>query len=131
LKTTYSLLSGSLSLSVNTSQDIQLHLPSLTVQGPGLALSDVCLPSSLCSTLSRGPATFCSYPACSKPVFRECSVEVVEKDVQRTFLGTGEVELTSILATRFYCSSACYINYSTRAMFPWEKELLRRGIVWM
>ena len=130
LKATYSLLSKSLYLSVNTSQDIHLHLQSLSVKTEGGHLSDCQLPSSTAATLARGPASFCSWPACSKPIFLESCVEILEKDVQRTFMGTGEVEMMSILATRFYCSSACYTNYAMGDLFTWETELLKRGISW-
>lgn len=130
LKATYSLLSESLYLSVNTSQDIHLHLQSLSVKTKGVHLSDCQLPSSTAATLARGPISFCSWPACSKPIFVESCVEILEKDVQRTFLGTGEVEMMTILATRFYCSSACYTNYAIGDLFTWERELLKRGIRW-
>jgi len=130
LKATYALLSGSLSLSVNTSQDIHLHLQSLTVEAEGLHLNNCHLPSSITATLARGPTSFCSWPSCSKPVFQESCVEVIKKDVQRTFLGTGEVEMMCILATRFYCSSACFTNYSMDDIFTWERDLLKKGMNW-
>jgi len=130
LKTVYSQMSGSVKLSVNISQDIHLHIQSLSVSGEGLHLPTCYLPANLSTTLARGPTTFCCYPACSKPIFQESCVQVLQKEVQRTFLGTGEVEMMSILATRFYCSSACYTNYSLQDIFPWERELLRNGHDW-
>eukprot|EP00092_Neocalanus_flemingeri_P045963 GFUD01051582.1.p1 GENE.GFUD01051582.1~~GFUD01051582.1.p1 ORF type:complete len:429 (-),score=108.48 GFUD01051582.1:51-1337(-) len=130
LKAAYSLLTGSLRLTVKVNKDIQLHLPSTSLQTEGVHLRDCQLPKSTAAILARGPATFCSWPGCSKPIFQESCVEIIEKSVQRTFLGTGEIEMMSILATRFYCSSGCFTNYSRGSLFPWEREILKRGICW-
>jgi len=130
LKATYSVLSGSLHLTVKTNQDIQIHLQSTSLLKEGVHLLDCQLPSSTAAILARGPASFCSWPGCCKPIFQESCVELLKKSVQRTFMGTGEVEMLNILATRFYCSLACYTNYIIGPMFPWEKELWEKGIYW-
>jgi len=131
LKRTYNLMSRSVNLSVNISQDIHLHIQSLSVRSEGMHLPSCYLPANLSTTLARGPTAFCSYPACNQPIFQESCVEVLQKEVQRSFLGTGEVEMMNILATRLYCSSACYTNYSLGDIFPWERQLLKKGLEWI
>jgi len=130
LKAVYSLVSGSLQLTVNTNQDIHLHLLSTSTKNDGISLTDSQLPTSTAGVLARGPVSFCTWPSCTKPIFQESCVEIIEKQVQRTFLGTGEVEMRSVLATRFYCSPACFNSYVMGSMFDWERELFRKGINW-
>lgn len=129
-KHVYSFLKDSLILSLKTSDDIHLHLPSLNSRTDGLPLSSCNLPTSLSKTLVQGPYSFCSRPTCSRPIFKEAVMEIIEKDVQRTFLGTGELEIIPILASRFYCSSACYTNFYLAQNFQWEHDLFKKSVDW-
>jgi len=114
-------------MEVKITPDLQLHLPSLKC-GPNKVVANLGLPNQLQKLLEVGPVAFCERSDCHNPIFQESCVDLLEKRVQRSLLGSGEVEMTSILASRYYCSPWCYIFSITTTSFMWERELLGRAL---
>ena len=75
LKVVYSLLPGRLVMTIKVTEDVHLHLPSVSVASTGLlALSDLLLPPSITSVLSSGPASHCCSPSCCRPIFQVVNI---------------------------------------------------------
>ncbi len=91
LRRVYSHLADRLVLRcTNAAEDFHLHVSSchwaLPVAATGgrltaktSAASHLPLPRSLQAILAAGPASFCSWPACSRPLFMEACLEILPK----------------------------------------------------
>ena len=130
-KIVYNCLSPKLKLNIKVTEDIQLFLPTLTCsiekKTKGL---DLLLPKNLVTLLNNTPVAFCNYPQCCNPIFRECHVVIVRTMVQRSWHGGGHLEMTSCLASRFYCGEACYQMYcKDERTSSWEKDIIEKKTV--
>ena len=121
-----------MSVSVTVTEDVHLYIPSVTVTSEaeaGLCLAQLGhqLPVSLVSRLRSGPASVCCRPACLAPIFSECHLRLLETGVQRSWLGGGNIEMRSFLASLLYCSLACFLGHqSDPGLWGWETEMLAR-----
>ena len=94
LRRVYSHLADRLVLRcTNAAEDFHLHvsschwaLPAVSAAGGRLtaktpAASSLPLPRPLQAILAAGPVSFCSWPACSRPLFLEACLEILPKVV--------------------------------------------------
>ena len=117
-------------MSVTVTEDVHLYIPSVTSEAEsGLSLAQLGhqLPVSLVSRLRSGPASVCCRPACLAPIFSECHLRLLETGVQRSWLGGGNIEMRSFLASMMYCSLACFLGHQgDPGLWGWETEMLAR-----
>ena len=121
LKQVYSLVMGRVVMRLRVTEDVRLHLPSLSPDYSGsLTLAGLrsALPWELWTILSSGPAAHCCSPSCRMPIFQESLIELLQTPVQSAWPGGGEV--TTILASRLYCHYACYFRHRHQPSQPWE-----------
>ena len=133
LKVVYGQLEGRVVMSIKVTQEVHLHLPSVSVASSGLmTLSDLrpLLPRNLWTILSCGPVAHCDSPSCCRPLFQETTLQLVERTVQSAWAGGGDPGLTSVLASRLYCHSACYVRHRTRPSQHWEETCHERQVAW-
>ena len=124
LKAVYSQVEGRLVLRLRLSEDVRLHLPSLYTDYSGsLTLADLRsqLPGEVWDILRSGPISHCCSPSCCRPIFQEAEIEILESPVQTGWRGGGGGGLTTFLASRLYCQSACYFSHRHQPSHPWEK----------
>ena len=120
-----------MSVSVTVTEDVHLYIPSVTIiseaeAGLGLAQLGQQVPVSLVARLRSGPASVCCRPACLAPIFSECHLRLLETGVQRSWLGGGNIELRTFLASVFYCSLACFLGHQADGLCQWESQMLAR-----
>ena len=132
-KTVYNFLTPRLRLRVKCVEDIKLPIPTLQSfnssdhhhedhQIPLHHLHQL-LPANLVQLLSAPPVTFCSNPRCCQPIFRECFLRIVEVKVQRSWIGGGNIEMKSFLASQYYCGEHCFRSYRDHPdVTRWEME---------
>ena len=117
-------------MKITVTEDLHLYIPSTTLDQESTNTSDdLQLPMWLMEKLSRGPSTFCCRPSCCGPIFMECFLQVLENDVQRTWLGGGNLEKKTFLAIQYFCSQGCFLEYcNDPKLSEWEKQLLKRNV---
>ena len=125
----YKLVTPRMSVSVTVTEDVHLYIPSVTIiSEAGLSLDQLShqLPVSLVQRLRSGPASVCCWPTCLSPIFSECHLRLLETGVQRSWLGGGNIERRTFLASLLYCSLACFLGHQSDSLYDWETEMLTR-----
>ena len=128
LKQVYGQVVGGIVMKMTVTEDVRLHLPSLSVDNSGcLSLAGLrsALPWEVWSLLSSGPAAHCCAPSCRLPIFQESLIQILQTPVQTGWPG-GEAAPTTFLASRFYCHSACYLSHRRQPSQLWENNLHSR-----
>lgn len=127
-KILYKCLSSGLKLNIKVTEDIQLFLPTLTCsKDKDIKDLNTWFPMNLVRLLNDTPVTFCCNPHCCSPIFRECFLQIVKTMVQRSWLGGGNLEMTSFLASQFYCGEYCYQKYcKDQRTSPWERNTIEK-----
>ena len=129
----YKFVTPRLSVRVSVTEDVHLYIPSVSIiseaeAGLGLAPLAHQLPVSLVERLRSGPASVCCRPACLDPIFSQCHLRLLETGVQRSWLGGGNIEMRTFLASLTYCSLACFLSHQRENTWAWEREMLARTV---
>ena len=115
---------------MTVTEDVRLHLPSVYADYSGsLTLAGLrsLLPGEVWTILSSGPASHCCSPSCCRAIFEEAQIEILQTPVQTAWLGGGggDPGLTTFLASRLYCHSACYLRHRHQPSQHWERNILQ------
>ena len=134
LSQVYKFVTPRMNVSVTVKEDVHLYIPSVTTISPeeGLSLDQLghWLPVSLVERLGAGPAAVCCRPACLAPIFSECYLRLLETGVQRSWLGGGNIEMNTFLASVFYCGRACFLAHQREHLWEWEREMFARTMTY-
>jgi len=129
----YRLSYENLSMTISLPDDAFIHIPSITVDNTygmmNYGVMKQYLPLNIRKSFRCGPSTFCCYTRCCGPIFSECYLQVVETDVQRSWIGGGNLELKTFLATKYFCSWNCFFKNDLEASC-WERTINKRSKSW-
>ena len=136
IRSVYGFLNTRIRIKISCTDDVHLHIPSLVLEKKlegSFPIENLkfWLPCNIIEMLSTCPTTFCCHPVCCGPIFSECFLNVQETDVQRSWLGGGQLEMRTFLATKYFCGRKCYLEYVNHCNnSAWEMDFLKRAKRW-
>ena len=134
LRAVYGFLRPKLTMKITCTDDVHMLIPSLMSEEDGsFPIDDLkyWIPCNIAKTLSSCPTSFCCHPVCCGPIFTECFIQVQETDVQRSWLGGGQLEMKTFLATKYFCGLKCYLEYvNDSKSSAWKMDFLKRTKRW-